>query len=56
MIFVDTLSAFFVIGGQNEHGRLGSIAKYQNDCWSDAGQLKTPRQVSFILLDFRVTC
>lgn len=53
MLYVDTpLKAFFIIGGKNIDDRLGEIAKYQNGCWSSAGQLNSPRQVSFFLKFF----
>ena len=54
MVYVDSLSAFIVIGGYNaEYENLAQIAMFQNDVWSPLGQLNTPRKVrvnSFFVL------
>ena len=47
MLYVPQLSACFVIGGWTGWDYSATVAKFQNDLWSDAGQLNEARSVSF---------
>ena len=48
MVYVPALSAYYVIGGYSG-GFLSTIAMFKNGAWSEAGQLNTAREVSFLL-------
>ena len=46
MVYVDSLSAFIVIGGYDtDYQNLAKIAMFHDDTWSPLGQLNTPRRV-----------
>ena len=52
MVFIPETSSYYVIGGQykgagEESGPASQIGKFTNGFWSDAGQLKSVRIVSF---------
>ena len=52
MLYIEELSAFFIIGGYVGGGVVSgvywaTIAKFANGVWSSAGQLNTERSVSF---------
>ena len=56
MVFVPETSAYYVIGGFDEGWGIGGnwirrdqarIGMFKNGAWSEAGQLKTARYVSF---------
>ena len=51
MLFISEIRSFLVIGGYSG-GMLSQIASFQNGVLSDAGQLNSPRQVSFCSLLF----
>ena len=48
MLFISELTAYIVIGGYDEYdANLATIAQFQNDVWTNVGQLNTARYVSF---------
>ena len=47
MLYIEELSAYFVIGGYSSGDDLATIAKFANGVWSSAGELITARRVSF---------
>ena len=47
MVFISELTAYIVIGGEDQMGTLATIAKFQNGVWTNVGQLNTARRVSF---------
>ena len=49
MVFIPETSAFLVIGGFAGQVRT-NIARYEDDEWSDAGELQQLRLVSFFLV------
>ena len=46
MLYIEETQSYLVIGGYSG-GKLNQIAKFQDGSWFDAGQLNSPRQVSF---------
>ena len=48
MLFISELTAYIVIGGFDGYdANLATIAQFQNDVWTNVGQLNTARTVSF---------
>ena len=48
MVYIPATSAYYVIGRVNEKRQdLSKIGMFKNGAWSEAGQLKTTRHVSF---------
>ena len=45
MLFINELSSFIVIGGE-DYDEYVTIAKFQNGFWSVAGEMNQPRSVS----------
>ena len=46
MVYIPATSAYYVIGGY-DGVYLSTIGMFKNGAWSEAGQLKTARSVSF---------
>ena len=49
MLFIEELSAFFLIGGHSDI-TMGTISKFADGLWSPAGQLNTARNVRLFAL------
>ena len=47
MLYIEELSAYFVISGFSGYDYLTTIAKFANGVWSSAGELNSARYVSF---------
>ena len=47
MVYVPATSAYYVIGGFADEQTVSTIAMFKNGAWSEAGQLKRARHVSF---------
>ena len=48
MLCISELTAYIVIGGfEGYDANLATIAQFQNDVWTNVGQLNTARYVSF---------
>ena len=52
MLYIPEISSYLVIGGYSGDVNLAKIAQFKNGAWSDAGNLNSPRHVSFSLKHF----